>query len=290
MKNPLSLFIAIVIALVLLVYMFLFQVRYDEVAVLTTFGQASEGTIKESAKWPFRRWPWPIQKVTRYSTRLKLLEGQREEQQTANNYAVIVNTYVIWRIQDPLRFFRKYQTVATAESQLDDRMRDVKGEIGNYRFDELVNTDSERLKLTQVERRMRDKLRERFIDDGILIEQFGIRRILLPEAVTTLVFEQMKDTRERLAANIRSSGDAEAQEIKSRAESIKNRILAFANGHAKQIRSRGDKDAASFYKVFGQDEVFATFLSKIEAIKAMFKDGKGTIIMHDREFFDSTSK
>jgi len=279
MKNPLSLFIGILIVMVLVVYMFLFQVHYDEVAVLTTFGGASGDDIKPSRKWPYFRWPWPVQGVTRYPTRLTLLEDQLEEQQTRDGYAVIINTYVAWRIKDPLVFFRQYKDVARAEQQLTSHVRNKRGIISQYAFVQLVNNDPEQLKLGQIEQEIERALQKEFDDQGISIEQFGIERILLPETVTEDVFEQMRETRKRLAANIRGSGEADAKDITSRAESIRSRILAFAKNYAKSIEAKGDEEAQRYFQVFSQDEDFAIFLRWLESTKTMFEGGKTTIIM-----------
>ena len=71
--------------------MFCYQVRYDEVAVQTTFDKADNSSIRETPglKW---RWPWPINKVALYPKRLKVLEDKIEELQTADGKSVIVRT------------------------------------------------------------------------------------------------------------------------------------------------------------------------------------------------------
>lgn len=58
MKNSFIILAGLVIVGVLLSHMFLYQVRYDQVAVRTTFDKADESSIQDSPglKW---RWPWP---------------------------------------------------------------------------------------------------------------------------------------------------------------------------------------------------------------------------------------
>ena len=278
MKNPLVLLIALVIVLFLAGYMVFYQVRYDEVVILTTFGRATDQSIYKTRQWPYLKWPWPIQGVTRYKTRLRVLEDQLNEIQTADGYAVITKTYVAWRVNgdDPLSFFRRYKSVKLAQDQLNSQVRNVKGVISQHKFEQLVNTDPDKLELTQIEQAMGDTLAKHFAPEGLQIVQVGIRRIELPENVTEGVFENMKKTRERLAAETRDRGDATASSIKSRAESIKDRILAFAEGRAKEIEALGEKEAMDIMVKFKKDEKFASFLFQIDAVERMFQGGGTT--------------
>lgn len=274
MKNSLTLLIAAIIVLVLLSYMFLFQVRYDQVAVLTTFGKAGPNSKKEARPWPYLRWPWPIQGVTRYSHRLHVLEDQLEELQTADGYAVITETYLAWQIEDPLKFFALLQDVERAEDQLRQRMRDARSVFGKYRFDQLVNADAEQVMIHRIEEQVQEQIAQQVSDDdyGIRIRQFGIRRIKLPEKVTENVFEQMRETRSRMAQNTRSQGDAEARRITSHADQVSAQILAFAEGHAEQIKARGDREAQEYFDVYDQDESFAIFIRRLKAMEKIYKD------------------
>ena len=60
MKNSFTILMGAVIAAALLSYMFLYQVRYDQVAVRTTFDKADdEGSVQTDPGLKFRL-PWPI--------------------------------------------------------------------------------------------------------------------------------------------------------------------------------------------------------------------------------------
>src|SRR5687768_6368194 len=118
MKNRLTLVIGILVVLVLLAYMFMFQVRYDEVAVRTTFDRAEQDDVlnegdTEEAGLKFRL-PPPIQRVHTYPKRLQILDDPIEERLTKDNYSVLVRTYLAWKIDDPLAFFRTLKTVDNA--------------------------------------------------------------------------------------------------------------------------------------------------------------------------------
>jgi len=273
MRNKLTMLIAVLIAAVLVAYMFVFTVRYDQAAVVTTFGRASpQDVITEPG--PYLKWPWPIQDYQAYSTRLQVLEDQLEEQQTADGFAVIVRTYVAWRIADPLAFFTTLTRVDDAEVQLAPLLRDLRSIISQYRFDQLVDVDPQKLKLDEIERKARQQLQAQVVEQGYGIEivEVGIRRLMLPEQVTQTVFERMRAAREKLAENTRSSGKAQADAIVSKARSTEQRILAFAERRAQAIRAEGIAEAARYYSEFQRNEQFAIFLATIEALREALKN------------------
>ena len=282
MKNSFVLLFGLVIGAVLLSHMFFYQVRYDQVAVRTTFDKADEASVQETPglKW---RWPWPINKVTLYPKRLQLLEDKIEELQTADGKSVIVRTYLTWRITDPLRFYITLKDQAEATRQLSSRLREVRGLISGYRFDELVNLDPSKLKLAAIEEQAADSLGAALDQTGygIAVESFGIHKIILPESTTEKVFETMIASRQRLAENALQEGQAQASAIRSEATSARDRILAFAERRAQAIRAEGDREASTQYQTFARNEEFAIFLRKVEALKKMLDHNTTFVLSAD---------
>lgn len=287
MKKLSIILVAIILVIVFGSYMIVFQVRYDEIAVLTTFDKADEKTSVYTEAGPHFKLPRPIQKVYRYSKKLQVLEDQLEELQTADGYAVIMNMFVAWRIDNPYAFHRAtLGNVEMAENQLAPLLRDLKGVISKYSFNSLVNTDAKELKLREIEEKCTSQLTERLAGItpgyGIKIEAVGIRKLVLPQATTQKVFERMRSTRERMAEKARSEGKAAAATIRSEANSASQRILAFAERRAQAIRSTGDREAAEYYDVFKQDEEFAKFLRRMQTLRKVL-DNNTTFIIDTKD-------
>jgi len=288
MKHALTVTVGLILAAVLLVYMFLFTVRYDEVAVVTTFNRASEagaatqpvegglaanpaaGSVITEPGLYFR-WPWPIQEIHPYSKRLQIMEDQLVEQQTADGSNLIIQTYVVWKIDDPLAFFRQLKTVDRARERLQAMLASTRSVISQYRFDQLVNTDPQQLKLQEIEEKMLQQMRQQVsqVNYGLAIEKVGIPRMVLPQDVTEQVFARMKAARERLAGRARAEGTAQAEAIKSVADSAAKRILAFAEERALQLRAEGDAQAAQYYGVFNEDQDLAAYIRRIQTLKTV---------------------
>jgi membrane protease subunit HflC len=215
--------------------------------------------------------PWPIQNVYKYPKKLQLLEDQLEEAQTADGHAVILQMYVAWSIDDPYAFFRSVKDIEPAEDELRPLMRGLRGVVSSYAFDELVNTDPQQLKLNELEQRSAEALREQLAKNpagyGIAIRDVGIRRLVLPEQTTAKVFDRMRATRERMAANARAEGESTAATIRAEAQSAQRRILAFANRRATEIENIGLEEAAQLIEVFNRNPELAMFLARIDALR-----------------------
>ncbi|WP_428387502.1 protease modulator HflC [Mucisphaera sp.] len=269
-KHLNTIIIAAVVVIVLLIYTFSYSVRYDEVAVVTFFDRVvdEENDVVRDPGIRFK-WPIPVNRVYKFSTKLQVLEDQLEEFQTADGYAVIVKTDLVWRIEDPLAFFRSLRTVEQAEEQLNPLIRELTAVVSQYRFDQLVNNDPAQLALGEIEDAAAQELRNKLagLDYGIAIERVSFRRLTLPESTTEKVFERMRTTRQALAEKARAEGRARASTIRSDAESARDRILAFAQRRAEGIRSEGLQEAASYYEAFAQNEELAIFLNTMESLR-----------------------
>ena len=91
MKNRSSWVAAIAVAGMLLIRMVVFTVEDSESAVLLTFGKpgGEAGAAEDESEAGFRlKWPWPIQDVKVFDTRLRVLESPLEEMNTVDGQAI----------------------------------------------------------------------------------------------------------------------------------------------------------------------------------------------------------
>ena len=295
MKNTFTFVLAIVLLVLLLLYSITYQVRFDEVAVVTRFGRASDADIRNASEKDESglhfKWPYPIDSVKTFDKRVQVLEDRPEEQQTLDNVTVVLQTYVAWRVSEPLAFYRALSTVEEAEKLLRTKLRDARKIVGaRYTFADLANTDPAKLKLDALENDILERLNADLkIEEGragrsygVELESVGIKRVLLAPKTTEEVFNRMRTTRQRMAEGYRQEGEARAKQIKADAEGMKTTILSFAESRAKHIRSEGEEAASKYLEVFGKDPQFAIDLQKFEALREMFKDGakgKTTILI-----------
>lgn len=282
---------AIILVGVLLLYMVTYQVRTTEVAILKTFGQADPNdTIREAGfGW---KWPPPIQQIVKYDTRIRVLQDTFEETATRDQKNLVVMAYAAWRIADPLLFHQtvKPDDAKEAAERIKDLMRSHKNDvIGQYDFANFVSTVPDELRFDQVESELLDRVqqdaRRKY---GIEVVTLGIQRLTLPRSITEQVFERMRKTRDKIASDYRSEGEAQAAKIVSEANKISDEILAFARRRADNIRAEGERLAAEYYKTFEQDQQFALFLRSLDLLEKTLSEH--TTVILDWSPFDMVQK
>lgn len=271
--------------------LFTYQVNFDEVALVTTFGRATERSVVNQngdQAGLHLKWPWPIQTVFRMDRRYFVLEDRLEQQETKDRQVIIAKAFAVWRIDDPLRFHRMFRSNAEAESFLKERLRATKAEISRFSFDDLTNADPRKLRLEEVQQALFNRMQSDLEAHacGIAVVDMDISRILLPERITRSVFSRMKQTRQRFAQNARSEGKAIAQSILAETDSDKQRIMAFAERVAQNIRAQGDAAAAAYYEEYNKDPDFALFLRKLEALEKSLKTNTTFVLDTDSEPFE----
>lgn len=293
--HPVTIVVAGLILISLLLYTVAFQVRFDQMAVVTTFGKAGEGSVynadqdKDQSGIKFK-WPFPINSVKLFDKRVQLLQDRPEELLTRDGHALVIQAYLSWKIVNPLEFYKTMPSMDYAQTQLTNILREASRTIGkNYSFDDMTNTDPQKLRLEELEAdilaRMKEKMAEAQQAYGIELQSVGVKRVLLAPKTTEAVFGSMKADRQSRAQDTLSQGDAIANEIKSNASNLSKTILDFAEARAEAIRAEGKAAAAAYVGVFKQDQEFAIFLRKIEAYEKMLSDtskGKTTLFIDAR--------
>jgi len=278
-----TIFIATIIA-VLGLYLVSFQVRETESALVTTFGRPSSEITEPG--WYFK-WPSPIQRVYKFDSRMRVFEADIGETTTKGAVPIIVNTYVVWKIAEPLAFFNAVETVREAESKLLSQISDTQNKvIGRHSFSEFVNSDPAKIRFEEIQEEMLAELKQAVRDDyGIEIRTLGIKQLKISEDVSKDVFERMRAERNRKTEATIAQGNAEATKIKTDADSKKTELLAAAEARAKAIRGQGDAEAAKYYKMLDADPQLAMFLRDIEALKKTLEKRSTIVLSADTEPF-----
>jgi len=284
MKNiAITIFIVLIIA-ILGLYLVSFQVREIESALVTTFGKPTREITEPG--WYFK-WPAPIQRVYPFDSRMRVFEGDLGETTTKGAVPIIVNTYVVWKIAEPLKFFNAVGTVKEAESKLLSQLSDAQNKaVGRHNFSEFVNSDPSKIRFEGIEDEMLAELRQAVRDDyGIEIKTLGIKQLKVSEDVSKDVFERMRAERNRKTEATIAEGNAEATRIRTDADSKKTELLAAAEARAKAIRGQGDAEAAKYYKMLEADPDLAMFLRDIEALKRTLEERSTIVLSADTEPF-----
>lgn len=270
-------------------------VRFTEVGVKTRFGDAKVIYDEPGLKW---KWPYPIEQITKYDTRIRVVEAQSETQQTADDFQIIVQSFLSYRVADPLKFFQSFSGAGPRSTDhfrkaendvMRDLLRSALGETSRFEISDLFSTGSEGSRLGELEARVRALLEEggesgqALSEYGIEVVSVGIDRIILPEETTSSVIQRMGAVRDRLAERFESEGRSQAQAITAEANSNADKILAFARRRADEILARGEAEAAPYLAAQNINPDLAVFVQNIKLMEdAMSK--KFTLIFSTSDF------
>ena len=289
MKNiAITIFIVLIVAIMVL-YLVSFQVREIESVLVTTFGKPTREITEPG--WYFK-WPAPIQRVHPFDSRMRVFEAELGETTTKGAVPIIVNTFIVWKIAEPLEFFNAVGTIKEAENKLRSQLGDTQNKvIGRHYFAEFINSDPAKIKFEEIQDEMLTDLKQAVREDyGIEIKTLGIKQLKVSEDVSKDVFERMRAERNRKTEATIAEGNAEATRIRADADSKKTELLAAAEARAKAIRAEGDAEAAKYYKLLDEDPEFAIFLRKIEALKKYLEKRSTIVFSADMEPFELLRK
>lgn len=284
-----TIIVAALVVLILLFQLFTFQVSFNETALRVRLGEATaQSVINRDGNQPGLkfRWPWPVDQIKRYDRRLRTLDTPETEVKTRDGRNVIVGTYAIWRIADPLLFYQRARPEKAAENQMRSRLSQAQAAvIGQKQLDYFVNLDRDQVdqNYTELLSEMKSTVAPSLLADyGIEVAQMGVRRISLPQEVTKEVFNAMIQERKQTAARYREEGKSRAEAIKKRAESDAEAIIAFAARKAQDIRSIGIQATTEIFKqIRPEDQPFYEFLRILDGIKASLNENT-TIFIDDK--------
>ncbi|MCQ8102691.1 protease modulator HflC [Methylomonas sp. SURF-2] len=259
--------------------MSVFHVNQHEKAILFRLGE-----IVTSDLSPGLHFKTPIiNNVSTFDARVLTLDAKSERFLTSEKKNVIVDSFVKWRIGDVGLF---YTTVGGDEFQanlrLDQIMKDaMRSEFGVRTIKQLISEDRSELRDTLLE-----KLSPAAQKFGIELIDIRIKRIDLPQEVSSSVFQRMRAERERVAREFRSQGAESAELISAEADKQKQVIVANAQREAENLRGRGDAESAEIYaKSFGKNPEFYAFYRSLQAYQASFENTQDTLVLKPNSDF-----
>ena len=289
-RNPFTLVIGLLLLLVFGLQLCLFQVRQSQVAVVTTFGKPTRPITEPGAH---AKWPWPIQRVYRFDQRIQNFDVALTEGLTRDNFNLLLTVYAGWKITDPTTFFPKFagsaNPIAEAEEGLKRLLENAKSAVvGKHPLSDFVSATDNGTNFIAIEEEILATVQSqvRANNYGLDIQFLGIKKLLLPEAVTQSVFERMQSERKVLADKSQYEGEAEAQKIRSEADRKAAELLADADSQATRIRGEGEAQAAKSLAVFQQNPDLANFIFRLNALEGSLKDRSTLVFDQNTPPFD----
>lgn len=277
-KTTISL--GLVLLLILAATQCLYIVSERERAVLLRFGEVVEHDVK-----PGIHFKLPIvNKVRIFDGRLLTLDALPQRFLTQEKKAVIVDSFVKWRVAEVEKFYTATSgDVAVAQRLLSSRVdTGLRNEFGARSMHEVVSGERDELML-ELTTRLNEIARQEL---GIEVLDVRVKGIDLPPEVSSSVFSRMSTEREREAREHRAKGRELAEGISADADRQKVVIESEAYREAEQTRGEGDATAAAIYaKAYTRDPEFYAFYRSLNAYKDTFGGGNDLLVLDPKSDF-----
>lgn len=208
-----------------------------------------------------------------------------EEIQAADQERLVVDSFLRYRIVDPLRFYQTVRNEAGARARLRSIMDDsLRGVIASIPSDEVISGQRAEL-MDRVQNAVEGQVANQQL--GINVIDVRILRADLPQQIAAQVFERMRSERQQEAARIRAEGEQAAQEIRANADRESTVIRAEARAEAERTRGEGDARRNAIYaQAYGRDVEFFEFYRSMLAYESALREGTPIVIPPDSEFFE----
>ena len=224
----------------------------------------------------FFKMPW--QDVLYMESRILTIDTEDTDRFiTAEKENVLVDSFIKWRIDDPLGY---YKSVSGSERLAEVRLvqmvnRSLRDEVGKRTVKQVVSGDRDKVRTI-----IRDSSNATAAEIGVRIIDVHIKRVELPQQVSENVYRNMIEERRRVANERRASGDAESEKIRADADKQRTIILAEAQREAEILRGTGDSDAAAIYaSAYDKNPEFFAFKRSLDAYRASFSHSSDFMVL-----------
>lgn len=197
---------------------------------------------------------------------------------TQDKKTMVVDSYVLWQITEPLKFTQTLTNVSNAEAR-----------INTIVYNSMKNVISSMLQTDVISARD-GALSDQIMDNiGMTTDQYGIvlvsvetKHLDLPSDNKAAVYERMISERNNIAASYTASGESEAKKIRTETDNEIVISVSEAEAEAEKIISEGE---AAYMNILSdayntpERAEFYTFVRSLDAAKKSMSGDK-TIILN----------
>lgn len=220
-----------------------------------------------------------LQSVTTLPSEILFYDLASSDVITMDKKTMISDSYVLWRITDPLKFAQTLNSsITNAESRIDTVVYNaVKNVISSLAQNDVISG--------------RDGILESSIMDNIggSMDQYGItllavetKQLDLPSDNKTAVYERMISERDKIAATYIAEGNSEAKVIQNTTDKEISISLSTAKAEAERIISEGEAEYMRILSEAYADKSrteFYSFVRALDAAKSSLSGDNNTIIL-----------
>ncbi|MBO4414857.1 MAG: protease modulator HflC [Lachnospiraceae bacterium] len=275
-KLPLIIILVVLLAAIIILSQALVITKENEYTLIKEFGKVERivDTAGLSFKTPF------IQTSDTLPKTLLLYDLSKSDVITEDKKTMVVDSYVLWEITDPLKFTQTLTLIPNAEGRINTIVyNSMKNVISSMAQSDVISS--------------RDGVLSQLImaNIGNTMDQYGItfraietKRLDLPSDNKAAVYERMISERNNIAASYTASGESDAKMIRTKTDNEIAISISEAEAEAEKIIAEGE---AEYMRILSQaynssDRAdFYTFVRSLDAAKISMQGNKTLILSSD---------
>lgn len=303
----------VIIALILLAIVFvgansMVITKQNQYKLIRQFGKVQRVIAEAglSFKIPF------VESVDTIPNQLLLYDLPSSDVITSDKKTMIVDSYVLWQIKDPLKFAQTLScSVSNAERRIDTIVYNAtKNTISNMKQDEVIKSRDGKMTITadqvesdvvnnnlEVEPVQEEVIEITSLTEEIMVqinhveEQYGIeivtvevKKLDLPDDNKQAVYTRMISERENIAAQYTAEGASQAKMIENTTDKEVSIMLSNAKAQAEATIAEGEAEYMRILSAAYSDPAktdFYSFVRALDALKESMQGDNKTIILSD---------
>ena len=262
-----------------------FVVKEGEYMSVKRFSKIS--SIKNEAGLYFKV---PILDSTQTLTKRKMVyDLSPSDVLTSDKKALVVDTYLIWNIQDPLKFVKTVGHIGEMEKRLDAATHNaIKNNVSKITQSDIINPIAYDVTAKQGRVKLNNdvllSVNEQIQAYGVKLDFIEIKKLDLPIDNEQAVFNRMISERQQMATSFIADGDFEASKITNETDKTVEIILSTAKSQAESIRGEADAEYMRILSETYNDPNkanFYKFMKSLETLENSMKGEKTLILSQD---------
>ncbi len=201
---------------------------------------------------------------------------------TLDKQNMTVDCYVLWRIEDPQKFYRTLGSASVAEDRLDGITYSVlKNTMGNLNQSDIIN-EAPGAERNEIYAGIATTVNQQAAAYGIVVEDVKIKRFDLPESNLNAVYTRMISERRQMAEKYTADGKYDASIIINDVDKQVNILISNAQATAAQLEAEGE---AAYMQMLAaaydtpEKQKFYEFILALDALKASLTGDNKTVIL-----------
>ena len=273
---------AIILVTVLLLFLLLLNSAYtveeNQFACTVRFSEiiGTTDTAGLHFKLPF------VDSIKYFSKATQFYDIPPSEVLTSDKQNMTADCYVLWRIEDPKKFYQTLGSTGAAEQRLNaTTYNELKTVMGTLAQADIINM-ADGAERNDIYEGINAKVDAQARTYGITVEDVKIKRFDLPQSNENAVYSRMISERNQMAEKYTADGNYDASIIRNDVDKQVNIIISNAQAEAAKLEAEGEAEYMRMLaEAYDSDDKkdFYEFTIALDALQQSLTGDEKTIIL-----------